>query len=367
MRRLGTLWGGGTDKAVEQAADELYALPPSEFTRARDERAKALRKEGQREEADAVKALRKPTLAAWALNQLARRQPKEVEGLLAAGEKLRAAQEELLAGGDRRAFQSAAAKERDQVAALAAEAADLAAKAGERASPGLEEKVAATLHAAALDEETGEQLRAGRLLREREAIGGFGGMTAAAPARGRAAPAATSEAPKATEPKRGQAAGRAKRSKTTAGGGARGKAASAEPARRKAGAAEAKRRKAAEDRRRAEAGRRAEAERRQGLAAARTDERHARRALEAAAKAIQHAETRAEAARTHAEEANKRAADYGSSLEGGPTRAGGGQEGTRARRARARGRRARVLGTRRPGGALTRVRSRAACRSPGRR
>jgi hypothetical protein len=290
-------------KVVEQAADELYELPPGDFTRARDERAKALRKEGHREEADAVKALRKPTLAAWALNQLARRRSKEVEGLLAAGEELRTAQEELLAGGDRRAFQSAAAKERDQVAALSTEAANLAAEAGERASPALEEKVTATLHAAALDEETGEQLRAGRLVREREAIGGFGGMTAAAPARGRRAPASTSEAREGTEPKRRRAAGRAKSSK---GRAERGQA-SAEPTSTKAGAADAKRSKAEEAKRRAEAEKREEAARRQRLAAARTDERHARRELEAAAKAIQHAETRAEAARTHAEEANRRA------------------------------------------------------------
>src|SRR5215208_6741288 len=168
---------------VEQATEELYDLRPGEFTHARDERAKALRKEGRRNEADAVKALRKPTVPAWALNQLARRQPKEVERLVAAGEELRAAQEELLAGGDRKAFQSAAAKEREQVAKLSAEAADLAAEAGERATPGLKEKIAATLHAAALDDETAEELGAGRLLREREAIGGFGAMTAAPPPR----------------------------------------------------------------------------------------------------------------------------------------------------------------------------------------
>jgi hypothetical protein len=135
-------------KVVEETADELYALPLAEFTRTRDERAKALRKAGDRDEADAVKALRKPTVAAWALNQLARRRPKEVKGLVAAGEDLRAAQEELLAGGDRRAFQSAAATERDQVAKLAREAVELAAEDGERASPALTEKIAATLHAA---------------------------------------------------------------------------------------------------------------------------------------------------------------------------------------------------------------------------
>ena len=182
-------------KTIEQAADELYALPPADFTRERDERAKALRKEGQRDEADAVKALRKPTVAAWALNQLARRRAKDVERLVAAGEELRAAQEELLAGGDRKAFQSAAAKEREHVAKLAGEATELVAEAGERASPALQEKISETLHAAALDEDTAEELRAGRLVREREAIGGFGGVTAAPPARGRGRKAAGDGAP----------------------------------------------------------------------------------------------------------------------------------------------------------------------------
>lgn len=268
--------------AVEQAADELYALTPGEFTRARDERAKALRNEGQREEADAVKALRKPTVAAWALNQLARQRPKEVEGLIAAGEELRAAQEELLAGGDRRAFQSAAAKERDQTAKLGREAVELASGAGERGSPALMEKIAATLHAAALDEETAGELRAGRLVRDREAIGGFGAISAEAPPRGRGAVA------KRSEPAKGGGAGAATGGRKAAGDGAkRAKAASRAATRRSAAAGDAQRRRR--------------------IAAARTDERHARRELEAAAKNIEHAESRAEAARTHAEEANRRA------------------------------------------------------------
>jgi hypothetical protein len=275
-------------KVVEQAADELYALPPAEFTRARDGRAKALRKEGRREEADAVKSLRKPTVAAWALNQLARRRPKEVDRLIAAGEDLRAAQEELLGGGDRKAFQSAAAEERDQVAKLARDAVELAGEHGERASPALTEKIAATLHAAALDEETAEELRAGRLIREREAIGGFGAISAEAPPRSRGAGAKRSEPPKG---------------RTTAAAKQGGRRAP----RAKAAGKDATRGEAEEAKRRADADRREEAERRQRLAAARTDERHARRELEAAAKTIEHAETRAEAARAHAEEANRRA------------------------------------------------------------
>jgi hypothetical protein len=242
-------------KAVEQAADELYGLPPGEFTRARDVRVKELRKE-DREAADAVKGLRKPSVAAWALNQLARRRPKDLDRLLAAGEDLRSAQEELLAGGDRAAFQEAAAKERDVVAELSAEAAALASEAGQSGT-GLQEKMAETLHAAALDAETAEELRGGRLVREREAIGGFGAM-AAPPSAGKAPPKRPSKKPKAAS-KPGRSAGR-------------------------------------ED-----------AEHRQRLAAARTDERHARRELEAAARALAHAQERADAAEAHAAEATERA------------------------------------------------------------
>jgi hypothetical protein len=288
-------------KAVEQAADELYELPPGEFTRARDERAKALRKDGHRDEADAVKALRKPTVAAWALNQLAHRRPKEVERLVAAGDELRAAQEELLAGGDRKAFQSAAATERDQVAKLAAEARTLVAGAGESASPALQEKIAETLHAAALDEETAAELRAGRLVREREAIGGFGGMTAAAPPRSRGATT------KSSRPAKTRAPGAAGQDAREAAGDGPQPGKAPDDAKRGKASADRKRGKASADakRRKAEAD---EAAQRQRLAAARTDERHARRELDAATKAIQQAETRAEAARTHADEANRRAA-----------------------------------------------------------
>jgi hypothetical protein len=248
-----------SSKAVEQAAKELYGLPPGDFTRARDARVKELRGQGDREAADAVKALRKPTVAAWALNQLARTRAKDVERLIAAGEELRSAQEELLGGGDRSAFQEAAGTERELVAELSADATTLASEAGERGG-GLREKVAETLHAAALDEETAEELRAGRLTREREAIGGFG-----APGGG-PAPAPAKRSPKA-KPKPKPPSG------SKRGAGADGD----------------------------------EAERRQRLASAKTDERHTRRELEAATKAVQHAQERADAAKTHADEAAKRA------------------------------------------------------------
>jgi hypothetical protein len=238
---------------IEQAADELYGLPPGDFTRARDERAKRLRGKGEREAANAVKALRRPTVAAWALNQLSRRRKKDLDTLLSAGEDLRAAQEELLGGGDRSGFQDAASRERALVARLAADTATMATEAGERGA-GLLEKVAETLHAAALDEETADELRRGRLVREREAIGGFGAM-AEARAEGRTAP------PSPGTPKKSP---------------------------------------------RKRAPRQPQPDR-QALTAARTDERHARRELDAAERAVRHAEERAEAAEAHAREAGERA------------------------------------------------------------
>ena len=249
---------------VERAEHELYGLPPGEFTRARDERVRELRQSGDRAAADAVKALRKPTVAAWALNQLSRERGKELDRLLSAGAELRAAQEQLLAGGERSAFQSAAATERDLVAELTAAARRIASDAGERAA-GLDEKVSGTLHAAALDEETAEELRAGRLTREREAIAGFGGSLGELAAIGaRHAP----RAPKAREAKAARAAS-------------------------KRGAAS---KKAAEA-----------ARRRERLAGARSDERHARRELQAAEKALRSARARAAAAEAHAADAVERA------------------------------------------------------------
>jgi hypothetical protein len=160
--------------AADRAADDLYGLPLGDFTKARNDLARRLRKEGQRDEADAVKALRKPTAPAWALNQLARRRPKDVEQLLAAGKELREAHEALLAGGDRAALPRASAQERELVDRLARGASAVAAEAGTAGTAALDEKIRGTLHAAALDEETASELESGRLVREREAVGMFG-------------------------------------------------------------------------------------------------------------------------------------------------------------------------------------------------
>ena len=54
--------------------DELFGLPLDEFIPERTALAKSLRAEGRRDEAKEVAATRKPSVAAWAVNQLVRTQ-----------------------------------------------------------------------------------------------------------------------------------------------------------------------------------------------------------------------------------------------------------------------------------------------------
>jgi hypothetical protein len=140
---------------------DLYGLPLEEFTAARNALAK------ERPEA---KGLRKPSAAAFALNQLARRHADELDAFLGAAAQLRHAQ---LKGGDVR---GATQEERQALQRLLQ-------LAGEYTTSTQIDRVRQTLQAAAVDEEAAAQLRAGRLERELEP-GGFGSLvTGPAPAR----------------------------------------------------------------------------------------------------------------------------------------------------------------------------------------
>jgi hypothetical protein len=99
--------------ALDEIIDGLYALPPDEFVEARNRAAADLRKDGRREDADLVKALRKPSAAAGAVNALVREHRGEVDAYLEAAAALRDAQ---FAGkGD---FATAAKRERETLAKL---------------------------------------------------------------------------------------------------------------------------------------------------------------------------------------------------------------------------------------------------------
>ncbi|NNM32258.1 MAG: hypothetical protein HKO53_04305 [Gemmatimonadetes bacterium] len=61
--------------------DRLYSVPLSEFVAVRNEAAKALKAEGQKDEAATVQRLRKPSIAAWTVNQLRFSAPEELRAL----------------------------------------------------------------------------------------------------------------------------------------------------------------------------------------------------------------------------------------------------------------------------------------------
>jgi hypothetical protein len=165
---------GSSDAAgAEREVDALYDLPLEEFVGARDALAKRLRQAGDRERAAAVKALRKPSVTAWAANRLARGERDLVDELLAAGDALRAAQRDVLAGdAGPDALARAAEAERRAVARLVARAGDVLGGASEATL----QRLSDTLRAAATDDEARAELAAGRLTRERTASGLGGGL-----------------------------------------------------------------------------------------------------------------------------------------------------------------------------------------------
>ena len=151
--------------------DDLYGLPPAEFTQARNALAKELRAHGDADAAGQAAASRKPTTAAWAVNQLVRREPGSMRELLALGEELREAQRRLVGGGDAAEVLALSDRERGLVQRLVERASEILTGDGARASEATLDEVRETLHAAAVDEEAAEEVAAGRLVKERRAIG----------------------------------------------------------------------------------------------------------------------------------------------------------------------------------------------------
>ena len=158
-------------RKLDAQIDGLYAAPPGEFVARRDKLARSVRQGGDREAADEVKGLRKPSVAAWAVNQLARQEKMRLRGLFTAGERLREAHAEVLGGGSSDVLERARDDERKAIAELAGAARTLLEEAGHPPTEAMLDKVRDTLHAAVVDEELGEHVRAGRLEKEEQATG----------------------------------------------------------------------------------------------------------------------------------------------------------------------------------------------------
>jgi hypothetical protein len=154
----------------EDAADRLYALPLEEFTAARNALAKELRSGGDREEAERVAALRKPSRPAWAINRAAREDAELPRALLDAAAMLAGAQEAVVSGSGRKLLDDAVRAEREAVEDFVA-AARAELEAVGSAGQGMVDRVRKTLHAVAGDPELQEELAAARVVADREPVG----------------------------------------------------------------------------------------------------------------------------------------------------------------------------------------------------
>jgi hypothetical protein len=148
-----------------RVADDLYALPPGQFTAARDAAAKEHR--ADKELAARVKALRRPSVAAWAVNLLVRREAEQVGRLLAVGEALREAQADL----DATQLRELTRQRRALTAAVAGRARAAAADEGQRLSDAARQQVEDTLTAAMLDAGAAAAVRSGLLVAPLSATG----------------------------------------------------------------------------------------------------------------------------------------------------------------------------------------------------
>jgi hypothetical protein len=117
-----------------------------------------------------VAALRRPTVAAWALNQVGRHAGEKISAALDAAEALRAAIEAAV-GGDRSQVRDAERAERAAIRDAADAAAELLSADGRPPTESVRQKIIDTLKAAAQDSSVADELRSGRLTTDHSASG----------------------------------------------------------------------------------------------------------------------------------------------------------------------------------------------------
>jgi hypothetical protein len=156
------------------AVEALYAEEPARFIAARTELVGRLKEQGDDEAARRVAALRKPTVAAWAVDRLARDHEDDVAALIEAGRGVATAQRRAGTAGGAQQLQEASADRRRLVDRLVRAAGKALQAAGMPAARSTLDKVSDTLMAIATDEEAADRVRRGILDKELPAPSGFG-------------------------------------------------------------------------------------------------------------------------------------------------------------------------------------------------
>lgn len=152
------------DPTLEDIAAGLCAGPPEDFVSARTARAKEV---GDAALAAQIRALRKPSIAAWVVNVFAQERSGQLDQALQLAADLREAQEDL----DAPALAKLGRERRQLTRRLAETAADLAGSRGERITPATLEAVEQTISAAFFDPGAAAAVASGRLVRALEPTG----------------------------------------------------------------------------------------------------------------------------------------------------------------------------------------------------
>lgn len=145
--------------ALAEIAAGLYVAPPAEFVAARTARAA---QEADPSRAAQIRALRKPSIAAWVVNVFAVERAAELGQALQLAQDLRDAQDDL----DAATLATLGRQRRVLTDKLAREAADLASVRGERVTASTLEAVQQTIAAAFFDPDAAAAVASGRLVRE---------------------------------------------------------------------------------------------------------------------------------------------------------------------------------------------------------
>jgi hypothetical protein len=164
----------------EAELDSLYATPLDQFTAARNDLAARLEQQGDKEAAIRIKRLKKPSISAWAVNQLSRVRQVDLARLLKAGEALEEAQRAVLTGKPAD-FEKVRREEGEAVRALRKSVSEVLPGAS---TPVLD-RIAQTLRAASTADGRA-RLKEGQLSEDLEPAGfeAFAGFPAVAPAKG---------------------------------------------------------------------------------------------------------------------------------------------------------------------------------------
>jgi hypothetical protein len=152
--------------------DRLFSLPLSDFVTARNELARSLKARGDKETASRIQKIPKPSISAWAINQLARNEPERIGALLSALDRQRVLQTDGLNGGvDRNAMKESKQAENDALVEIERRLPAILEAGGHGSGRAAIERAIKSIRAAAIHPEGRPLLENGHLTVDFDALG----------------------------------------------------------------------------------------------------------------------------------------------------------------------------------------------------